>query len=128
MARQTPAVGRAIALLNFLAEAPDRSFKLTEISRALEMNKATAHTLLATLSAAQWVERDPTMGYTLGSGLVVLGQAALGRDRLLHSAQLAMRELADQIEYPVVLSVPAGSEVVVVSVSDCSPSAPMAQI
>ena len=118
MARQTPAVGRAIALLNLLAETPDRSFKLTEIARTLDMNKATAHTLLATLTAAQWVERDGSLGYTLGAGLVVLGQAALGRDRLLHAAQLAMRELSDRIGYPVVLSVPAGSEVVVVSVSD----------
>ena len=118
MARQTPAVGRAIALLNLLAETPDRSFKLTEIARTLDMNKATAHTLLATLAAAGWVERDAALGYTLGSALVVLGQAALGRDRLLHAAQLAMRELSDQIGYPVVLSVPVGSEVVVVSVSD----------
>lgn len=118
MARQSPAVERAVALLNFLAEAPDRSFKLTELARALDMNKATAHTLLATLSAAQWIERDSSMAYSLGPGLAVLGQAALGRDRLLHEAQLAMREFADQIGYPIVLSAPAGDEVVVVSVTD----------
>jgi DNA-binding IclR family transcriptional regulator len=118
MARQSPAVGRAIALLNLLAETPDRSLTLTQIARALDMNKATAHTLLATLTTAQWVERDSGRGYTLGSGLVALGQSALGRDRLLHAAQSALREFADQLGYPIVLSVPVGDETMVVGVSD----------
>lgn len=118
MARQSPAVGRAIALLNLLAEAPDRPFKLTEIARALDMNKATAHTLLATLATAQWVERDAKMGYVLGSALVALGQSALGRDRLLHAAQSALREFADRLGYPLVISIPVGDETMVVGLSD----------
>ena len=118
MARQSPAVGRAIALLNLLAGAPERRFTLTEIARALEMNKATAHTLLATLTSAQWVERDGKLGYALGAALIPLGQAALGRDHLLHAAQSALREFADQLGYPMVISVPVGDEAMVVAVSD----------
>ena len=40
--------------------------------------------------------------------------AALGRDHLLHAAQSALREFADQLGYPMVVSVPVGDEAMVV--------------
>jgi hypothetical protein len=43
MTRQSPAVGRAIALLNLLAESPDRPLTLTEIARILEYLTGLRH-------------------------------------------------------------------------------------
>jgi DNA-binding IclR family transcriptional regulator len=114
MPRESPAVARAIALLEFLAKAPDQSFTLTELVRALGMNKATAHTLLATLSSARWVERNAAMEYALGPGLTDLGQAVLSRNRVLHAAQAAIADFAQQIEHPIALHVLDGDDMVAV--------------
>lgn len=112
-------MARAVALLNLLADRPDRSFTLSQLARALEMNKATAHTLLATLREARYVERDDaTMGYTLGAALVGLGQAVLTRDHLLHLARLAVNRLSREISHPSVVVVVVDDELVVVGVAD----------
>ena len=78
MARRSPAVDRAVAVLNHLAAAPRQRFTLSELARDLDLNKATAHALLATLvDVGYLVRHDDDKSYALGPALIALGNAAL---------------------------------------------------
>ena len=50
MARSSPSVDRVVSVIELLAEHPDRGFSLTEVCRRLDLNKATAHALLSSLT------------------------------------------------------------------------------
>ena len=58
--RPAPGAERVVAVLNFLAAHPDESFTLSELSRRLDLNKATCHALLMTLTQAGYLLRHPT--------------------------------------------------------------------
>ncbi len=78
MARPAPAVERTIRLLKYLARNPSERFTLSALSRDLEMNKATVHSMLATLVTEGVLIRHPgDKTYTLGPELVGLGNAAV---------------------------------------------------
>ena len=53
MARPAPAVERTVATLNFLAAHPDEPFTLSELSRRLDITKATAHTMLNAIASSR---------------------------------------------------------------------------
>jgi DNA-binding IclR family transcriptional regulator len=71
----TPAVDKAVAILDYLAEVRMEA-TLSEIASALKLNKSTCFNLLKSLSRAGLVERDGRVPlYRLGSRLVALGNA-----------------------------------------------------
>ena len=72
MARPAPGADRVVRVLDFLAAHPDDRFTLSELARRLELNKATAHALLVTLTDSGYLLRHPTdMTYSLGPALIV---------------------------------------------------------
>ncbi|HEX9237086.1 MAG TPA: helix-turn-helix domain-containing protein, partial [Actinomycetota bacterium] len=91
MARRAPAVERSIAILNLLATRPERRFSLSEISRALGLNKATLHAILWSLTEAGYLVRDEgSKTYSLGPVLIALGNSAL---ETYPAAQAAVPEM-----------------------------------
>jgi DNA-binding IclR family transcriptional regulator len=114
MPRLAPATGRTIALLNFLASHPDEAFSLSELARRLEMNKATAHAMLVTLTEAGYLLRHPvTKSYTLGPALIAVGNAAGSRHfEVVDYARDEMRRLSDDLGVQCVASVAIGEEIV----------------
>jgi DNA-binding IclR family transcriptional regulator len=75
------AIGRALSLLfAFTAEEPER--RVTELSRALDLNKSTTHRLLQALVEAGLVRHDPRSGsYRLGPSVLTLAATFLaGQD------------------------------------------------
>jgi hypothetical protein len=54
VARQSPATSRLVNLLNFLASHPGESFRLSEIARRPEFNKATAHGTESASGLSPW--------------------------------------------------------------------------
>ena len=69
-------VTRAIRALELIAETG--SLGVTELGRALDVHKATASRLIATLAERGLLERDPvTEKYRLGFGLIRLAGAAM---------------------------------------------------
>jgi DNA-binding IclR family transcriptional regulator len=96
VARRAPAIERCVAVLNHLAERPRESFTLSQIARELDLNKATAHSLLTTLvDAGYLVRHQRDKSYGLGPALIALGNASL---TAYPAAQLAvgpMEELSD---------------------------------
>lgn len=98
MARRSPAVERCVAVLNHLAARPTQPLTLSELARDLELNKATAHALLATLADEGWVIRDEgTLAYSLGPALIAVGAAARATFPAARLAERPMAELSEEV-------------------------------
>lgn len=116
MARPSPAVDRVVVVLNFLAAHPDEGFTLSELARHLDLNKATAHSLLNALAGAGYVLRHPSrLTYTLGPALVALGNAAVGASPAVDFARDEMRSLAEAFELECLATAAVGDEMVIVA-------------
>ncbi|MFT5222859.1 MAG: DNA-binding IclR family transcriptional regulator, partial [Glaciecola sp.] len=99
MARRSPAIERCVAVLNHLAAKPDEQYTLSELARDLELNKATAHAMLATLVDEQYVMRDPdTLAYSLGPALIAVGTAARATYPAARLAEAPMAALSEDLQ------------------------------
>src|SRR5205809_7052103 len=93
--RPAPGAERVVAVLNFLAAHPDESFTLSELARRLNLNKATCHALLMTLTEAGYLLRHPSrMTYMLGPSMVAIGSAAPAPSQAVDVAREEIRPLA----------------------------------
>jgi DNA-binding IclR family transcriptional regulator len=122
VARRAPAVDRSIAILNFLAAHPGDRFTLSEIARALDLNKATLHAILAALTGAGYLVRDASeKTYGLGPALIALGNSALGTFPAVTVAVPEMQALSDELELDCVGSAPIGDEIVILARTGARP-------
>ena len=77
-----------------LSANPARGLSLAEISRRLDVHKASCHSMLAVLLARGWLVRDPhTKAYRMGPALMRLGAAVVSRFPALDLARPAMEAL-----------------------------------
>ncbi|GAB2538983.1 IclR family transcriptional regulator [Gracilibacillus alcaliphilus] len=91
-------VDRALKILDLFNEQ-NSEMKITEISRKLDLNKSTAHSLLKTLKMHNYIKQDPDSGkYSLGLKLLERGQFMLN--------SMDIREIARK--YLIDLSVTTG--------------------
>ena len=113
-----PAVDRAVRLLAVLEET-GRAMSISELARALAINKGTMRDLLETLRAHGWLERDETLKtYKFGPRLARLGMAALGQLDLASVARAPMADLAEHAHGAVLLLVPHGDRATIVDKVD----------
>ncbi len=119
MARPAPAVDRTVALLNFLAAHPDDPWSLSELARRLDLNKATAHAMLNTLTEAGYVLRHPVdKTFTLGPAVIAVGNAAAVRQyEIVDFARGEMQSLADELAVRCIASAAIGEEIVFLAAS-----------
>ncbi|MEU7811695.1 helix-turn-helix domain-containing protein [Pseudonocardia sp. NPDC049154] len=91
---------RVVALLNFLARRPGRSYSLSDLSRELTISKSTLHPLVETLAEAGYLMRDESSRLIrLGPVLTGIGAAALGhRAHMVDSLRPAMEVLAHDLD------------------------------
>jgi DNA-binding IclR family transcriptional regulator len=109
---QVQSVGRAISILESLAEGPGE-LGVTQIGRRLGVHKATASRLVSTLAEHGLVERNPaTDKYRLGFGLVRLATAAAGKLDLVQRARPTLELVAEETGETVNLAVLDGEDVV----------------
>jgi DNA-binding IclR family transcriptional regulator len=120
MARPAPAVSRTIKLLKFLAQHPKDRFTLSEISRSLEMNKATVHAMLATLLSEGVLIRHPSdKTYSLGPALIGLGEAAsIGTQQVLEFTMPELVAIAQELNVSCVASTLIDFDLVIVARRD----------
>ncbi len=79
MALELRSLSRGLQLLEILSRGPQMQ-GVTDLARALEVDKSTVSRLLKTLQRRGYVEQDEaSRGYGLGPGIVPLGQRALRR-------------------------------------------------
>jgi DNA-binding IclR family transcriptional regulator len=86
---------RATAILNLLAAHPTQSFTMTDIVKALRLNRATCHAILAALVEADYLYRASDKSYLLGPALHRIARAAGDKVSPLQAAGPEMRMLAD---------------------------------
>lgn len=124
MARRSPAVERAVAVLNHLAARPQDRFSLSELARDLDLNKATAHALLSTLVDVGYLVRDEDdKSYALGPALIAVGQASLESYPAATLVQEPMDALAREFDLECVASTAIGPEIVILA--SAGPSRPL---
>jgi IclR family transcriptional regulator, acetate operon repressor len=105
-------VGRAIRILELVAEHPDQ-LGVSELGRRIGVHKATASRLISTLAQAGLVERAPgTDTYRPGFGLVRLATTALADLDVVRQARPVLELLAEETQETVNLGVLEGREVV----------------
>lgn len=123
MPRPAPAVDRTVAMVSFLAKYPGRGFTLSELSRELDINKATTHAIIAALVNAGWLIRDSLRkDYRLGPGLLGIARAATATEGIaLDAARNHMRDLAAEFDVCCVASAIMGDEIVVLGVEGGPP-------
>lgn len=93
--RPSPQTERVVNLFEHLAGDGNQGITLAEVSRRLNVHKASCHSMLSELLRAGWLLRDPLRKtYHLGPALVRLGRAAAGRYPALMLARSAMAELS----------------------------------
>lgn len=116
MAKRVPAVERAVAVLDLLATRPTESFTLSELARELDLNKATAHSLLVTLAELGYLTRDERdKRYALGPALIAVGNAASSSYPAARVAQPAMQDLSRRFDLEVIASTALTDEILILS-------------
>ena len=101
-----PAVGRAARILTLLAERPGFELGVSEISRDLQLNKSTTHSILTSLSSSGFLERDPgTRRYRPGPVLYAVADALRREPAVTTVARPALETLLREFGETVFLAV-----------------------
>jgi DNA-binding IclR family transcriptional regulator len=117
MPRPSPQTERVVALIEMLAEHP---LTLAEVTRRLGVNKSSCYSMLAALTTAGWLLRDPARKtYRLGPALVNVARSAERSFPALEFSRPAAVELSHELGLHVVtLEVRDGSVTVVDQIRD----------
>jgi len=112
MARAALSASRAIEMIDYLTANSPAAFTMSELTRALRINVASCHAILAALTQSGHLSRHPTTKtYTLGPVLTAVGTVARGHHELIARASAAATELGRSLGLEVLLSVRAGNDI-----------------
>lgn len=108
-------LARGIRLLEVLAGA-GRAMGVSELSRALDLDKGTVYRLLATLKARGYVEQDPeTRKYAVGPRMIAVSSRILGNNDVVLQARPAMKKLLRETRETVHLAMLMENQVVYIA-------------
>jgi DNA-binding IclR family transcriptional regulator len=93
---------RAFTILDLLADQP---LGLSEVARAVGLEKATTYNILRTLAALHALERTPEGKYRIGPRIITLAEERINQNALLPVARAAARQLSLELRETVVMSV-----------------------
>lgn len=114
MPRRSNTTARAMAVLEFLAAHPSEAFGLSELSRELDINKATLLSIVSTLLEGGWLLQHPVRRtYSLGPTLIGTGAAAVARFPDTRPLQPYMEELVGEFDVSCVALTVADGQMVV---------------
>jgi DNA-binding IclR family transcriptional regulator len=113
---QVRALQRGLAILQSFSES-EPTLSMAEISRRLDIPKATTLRLLECLRQETWLTYDPDRGrYALGITVLEIGSAYLAASRIEQRAMPFLRRLADATSQTANLGILNGNNVVHVAV------------
>lgn len=99
MALFSQPTARALAILDLLMANPHQAFGLTEMTRRLNLNKATCHAILTTMANYGFLVQHPkTKAYRLGPSIIAAGNAAFAQFPVLEYARPALEALDAELE------------------------------
>ena len=89
---------RALAILDLLMANPNQAFGLTEMTRRLNLNKATCHAILTTMSNYGFLVQHPkTKAYRLGPSIIAAGNAAFAQFPVLEYARPELEAMQNDL-------------------------------
>jgi len=106
-------IDRALELLLVLGQNAN-DMGVTELSRALGVQKSTAHSILQTLLARGFVEQNGNGRYSLGIKLMQLGNICAERLDIKKAAKPIMTELAQETGEIALLAVLSRDELIII--------------
>lgn len=106
-------VDRAVELLLLLGRTR-RDMGVTELAKELGVQKSTMHSLLQTLMLRGFVRQTDNGRYTLGYGLIRLGEACAEQLDIRGIARPFMAELANETSEIALLAVLSGTELIII--------------
>jgi DNA-binding IclR family transcriptional regulator len=116
MVRPALAAARAVEVIDFFAAHPGEPFTLSELSRRLGINMASALSVLRALEDGGYLVRHPVhKTYTMGPSLIAAGHAALSEHPVVDLARQEMARLSEEVRTECVASVVVGEDIVIVA-------------
>ena len=98
MALFSQPTARALAILDLLMANPTQAFGLTEMTRRLNLNKATCHAILTTMANYGFLVQHPkTKAYRLGPSIIAAGNAAFAQFPVLEYARPELEGLQNDL-------------------------------
>lgn len=98
MALFSQPTARALAILDLLMANPTQAFGLTEMTRRLNLNKATCHAILTTMANYGFLVQHPkTKAYRLGPSIIAAGNAAFAQFPVLEYARPELEALQNEL-------------------------------
>ena len=104
-------VDRAFDILEALSGSRD-PLSLADISKATGLSKSTAHRILASLVARQYVEHDENGGYRLGYKLIEIASSRINSLELLAEAKPCLSRMLWDLNLTTHMGVLEGADVV----------------
>lgn len=98
MTQCSPGVERVAAILDFMAEHPDRAVSVSDLTRALKISRSTCYDLVSSLAHVGYLHRTSDNTYVIGPSLALLGQIAARHASPILIAQPEMRALAEEFD------------------------------
>lgn len=115
MTSLVPAVDRAIRVLYLFKENGQKEYGVSEISRLLDLNKSTAHNILATLAHYHFLEQnEATRRYRLGPALAELGSLVRSQLDVREVARPYLRRLMERTNATILLGTFNGKTITIV--------------
>lgn len=118
MARRTPAVMRALDILELFMDGHDVALSPADVGVQTDLPRTSVHELLTTLASRGYLDRDDAGRYRLGVRLLQLGHAYTSQFDLLRTASELARTVAFETGETCSVATLQGSEVFYLSKVD----------
>jgi DNA-binding IclR family transcriptional regulator len=103
-----------VEIVELLIERAGMPTRLSDIVKALDLNQATAYTIMKELVDTGWVTRDPAnKAFSIGATLVSLARQIDQSPSVAHAAQVAARAAVSDTGYAASVSERAGNQLVI---------------
>ena len=114
MTGSSPPTRRVVEIVELLIERAGIPTRLSDIVKALDLNQATAFTIMKELVDTGWVTRDPAdKTFSIGATLVNLARQIAQSPSIAHSAQVAAQAVVADTGYAASVSERAGNQLVI---------------
>jgi DNA-binding IclR family transcriptional regulator len=115
MSQQVPAVERALEILELLGGRPDELLGLSDVARALSLNKASCYATLTLLADRGYLIRHADKTYSLGPAILPLANSFLRDQDTLQHARPEMTALSRELNLDCIASAVIDNDMVILA-------------
>ena len=115
MSQQVPAVERALEILELLGDRPEELLGLSDIARALTLNKASCYATLTLLADRGYLIRHADKTYSLGPAILPLANSFLRDQDTVQHARAEMTALSRDLNLDCIASAVIDDDMVILA-------------